>query len=134
MVQHDFDVTAFGNPKGYMDNGIKPDKPTFYYSDKNLINKFTKNNYIKLGTIATGDIFVTDTKLKNNIKREFDADAIDMESAAIAQTVQRNNIPALILRTVSDGYNGTTDEYKQNKQDIAKIPALFIIKTLKSES
>ncbi len=133
MVQHDFDVTAFGNPKGYIDNGIEPNKPTIFYSDKKLIDKFLANNTLKHGTIATGDIFVTDKKLKNNINKEFSANAIDMESAAIAQTAQRNNVPVIVLRTISDGLDGTTDEYKQNKQNIAKKPAQITVKTLKSD-
>ena len=40
--QHNFDVMAFGNPKGYIDNGIEPDKPTIFYSDKKLVEKFLK--------------------------------------------------------------------------------------------
>ena len=133
MVQHDFDVTAFGNPKGYIDNGVEPDKPTIFYSDKKLVDKFLANNSLKLGTIATGDIFVTDKKLKNDIKKEFGANVIDMESAAIAQTAQKNNIPFIIIKTISDGLDGTTDEYKQNKQNIAKKPAQITVKTLKSD-
>ena len=133
MVQHDFDVTAFGNPKGYMDNGIEPDKPTIYHSDKLLISKFRKYNSLKLGTIATGDIFVADTKLKHSIKKEFGADAIDMESASIAQTAERNHIPVIVLRTISDGVNETTNDYKKNKQSIAKPPAITVIDILKKD-
>ncbi len=131
MVQHDFDVTAFGNPKGYIDNGIEPNKPTFFYSDKTLINKFSKNNPIKLITVATGDIFVTDTKLKQNIKKEFGAKAVDMESAAIAQTANKNNIPVIVIKTISDGINDSTNEYNKNKQTLAQNPALAIIDILK---
>ena len=40
LVQHDFDVTALGYAKGYMCTGIEKDKPTKYYCDKNLIDKF----------------------------------------------------------------------------------------------
>lgn len=42
LVQHDFDVTAFGNPKGYIDNGIEPNEPTIFNSDKKLVEKFKK--------------------------------------------------------------------------------------------
>ena len=132
MVQHDFDVTAFGNPKGYMDKGLEPDKPTIYYSDKNLIKIFTKNKTLIKCSAATGDIFVTDTKLKQSIKKEFDADIIDMESAAIAQTAQRNNIPVIVIKAVSDSIEGNTNEYMQNKQSIACKPAQTVLDVLKS--
>ncbi len=130
MVQHDFDVTVFGHPKGYMDNGIEPDKPTIYYSDKNLITQFNKNNKLKTGTIATGDEFVTDLNLKNQIRKEFKADAVDMESAAIAQTAKRNNTPVIILRTISDGANDTIKEYKQNKPTTAQKASEITLSTL----
>lgn len=134
MVQHDFDVTAFGSPKGYMDNGVEPDKPTIYYSDKKLIDNFTEktNKNLKKGTIATGDIFVTDKNLKNNIKKEFNADVIDMESAAIVQTAKRNNIPVLVLRTISDENDGSEKDYNQNKQNTAQQSALLVLDFLKS--
>lgn len=135
LIQHDFDLTAFGLRKGNVNNATEPDKATIYYSDKNLTNKFVNNEKsLKIGTIASGDIFITDIDLKHNINKEFDADAIDMESAAIAQTAERNNIPVVVLRTISDGLNDTNKEYKLNKQNIAKIPALIVIKFLKSEN
>lgn len=55
--------------------------------------------------------------IKKNKKNEFSADAIDMESAAIAQTSQRNNIPLLGIRTISDSENDSTSEYKHNKKN-----------------
>lgn len=133
MVQHDFDVTAFGCPKGYISNGIEPNKPTIFYSDKKLIDKFKKGNCVKQGTIASGDIFVMDIRLKNSIKREFGADAIDMESAAIAHTAKRNNIPVIVVRTISDGVVDKTNVYNKNKLDIAKKPAQVVIDVLKAD-
>ena len=136
MVQHDFDITAFGTAKGYMNTDIEPDKPTLYYSDKNLINDFinkSKDKNIKEGTIATGDIFVSDKQIKNNIRKEFNADLVDMERAAIAQTAQRNNIPVIILRAVSDELNDNEKEYKQNKQNIALKSALTVIEILNNK-
>ena len=131
MVQHDFDITAFGAPKGYIDNEGGSNKPTIFYSDKTLVNKILKDKNIKIGTVATGDIFVIDKKLKYVIREEFNADAIDMESAAIAQAAQRNNTPVIIIRTISDELDDTTNEYKQNKQNVVKKPALIIIEALK---
>ena len=106
----------------------------FIFSDKNLIKNFvSKYKNLKIGTIVTGDIFVTDLNLKRNLNKEFNADAVDMESAAIAQTAKRNNIPVIVLRTISDEINHNTNEYKQNKQSIAKIPALIVIEMFKSD-
>ena len=132
MVQHDFDVTAFGNPRGYIDNGIEPDKPTFFHSDEKLIEKFKKAiENPTIGTIATGDVFVNDEGLKERIRNDFRADSIDMESAAITQTAERNNVPIIVLRTISDSENNSTDEYTQTKRNSAKLAAISIVEFLK---
>ena len=139
LVQHDFDVTAFGNPKGYIDNGIEPNKPTIFNSDKKLVEKFKKeldsyqNKNIKLCTIATGDIFVNKEKEKQLIRDEFNADVIDMESAAIAQTAEKNNIPLIVIKTISDSENNSVSEYKQNKNITATRVALAILSILNKD-
>lgn len=60
VVQHDFDITAFGHSKGYI-SGIG-DK---VMCDRELVNELEqimqsipeRSYQIKIGTIATGDIF-----------------------------------------------------------------------------
>ncbi|MCI9063091.1 MAG: 5'-methylthioadenosine/adenosylhomocysteine nucleosidase [Clostridia bacterium] len=109
LVQHDFDITAFGHKKGYISNVGNNIK-----SDNNLINKMkdvvsnlSNSEYkVQLGTIASGDIFCTDINLKNNIRDEFKADVIEMESAAVAQVCELDNIPFIIIRSISDKPNG----------------------------
>ena len=55
-----------------------------------------------VGTIATGDTFVTSLSNAQDIKRRCNADAIDMESAAVAQVCTQFKIPYLFMKTVSD--------------------------------
>lgn len=109
IIQHDFDITAFGHNKGYISNIGE-----HIISDEQLVKKFEKiikeiNNKeikIKVGTIATGDIFCTEIKMKNKIKEKFQADAIEMEAASIAQVCYLDKIPFIILRSISDTPNG----------------------------
>lgn len=109
LVQHDFDITAFGHPKGYISNVGQ-----FMESNKNLIQKMEEtisemkdNEFkIRIGTIASGDIFCTELKMKEKIRNKFDADAIEMEGAAIAQVCKLDNIPFIIIRSISDKPNG----------------------------
>lgn len=118
LVQHDFDITAFDHPKGYISNiGENVD------SDENLLKLFeqtiskieNKDFAIKIGTIATGDIFCTEEWMKNKIRTKFEADAIEMEGAAIAQVCKLDNVPFIVIRSISDSPNGnnniTFDEY-----------------------
>lgn len=108
MVQHDFDTTACGDEKGYI-TGVGKN----FISDLNLIekcNKIIKANLndinIKVGTIATGDIFCQETSLKNEILKEFNADCVEMEGGAIAQVCTLSNIPFIVIRSISDKPNG----------------------------
>ena len=109
IVQHDFDITAFGHPKGYISNVGQ-----YVESDAQLINKMEQtinkldsNKFkIKIGTIASGDIFCTELQMKNKIRTKFNADAIEMEGAAIAQVCKLDNIPFIIIRSISDKPNG----------------------------
>lgn len=108
LVQHDFDVTAFGREKGFI-----PETGKFFESDTNLLEKCKNikinNQKIILGNIASGDIFLTDTNLKEKIKQVFNASCVEMEGAAIAQVCTLNNIPFLVIRSISDIPNGKNE-------------------------
>lgn len=109
VVQHDFDITAFGHSKGYI-TGVGNN----VICDRDLVNEFEKiirelpeRSYnIKIGIIATGDIFCTEPWMKDKIRAKFDADVVDMECAAIAQTCYLDNIPFIVIRSISDTPNG----------------------------
>ena len=118
LIQHDFDITAFGHPKGYISNigrYVEIDKK-LYTTIQSKISKIAKDKFkVKIGTIVSGDIFCTDIKMKNKIREKFDADAVEMEGAAIAQVCKLDNVPCLVIRSISDNPNGknqiTFDEY-----------------------
>ncbi len=109
FVQYDFDVTAIGYALGYMCTGVDKDKPTKFYSDLDLIEKFEQAlneaapdlKYHK-GVIATGDCFVSSMEKKLQIRDTFNAIAVEMEGAAIAQTANANKVPCVIIRAISD--------------------------------
>ena len=112
VVQHDFDITAFGHSKGYI-TGVGQEIPC----DRELVSKFQKiiengdeRNYnVKLGIVASGDIFCTDIEMKNKINAKFDADVVDMECAALGQVCYLDNIPFISIRCVSDIPNGSNE-------------------------
>ena len=134
LIQHDFDITAFGHSKGYI-TGVGD----FIQTDENLKNKLEKLNHnnkdndykIKLGIIASGDIFCTDIEMKNKIYSKFDADCVEMEGAAIAQVCYLNEIPFVVMRSISDSPNGknaiTFDKFlKIASKRIANLLVEFI--------
>ena len=133
LVQHDFDITAFDHPKGYISNVGQ-----YFNSNKQLIEKIENaiqnledsDFKILVGTIASGDIFCTDIKMKEKIRNKFEADAIEMEGAAIAQVCQLDNVPFIVIRAISDSPNGkneiTFEQYlKKASQRCAQIIEKF---------
>ena len=116
LVQHDFDITAFGHEKGYI-SGVG----VTLKSNERLINKAQaamkklSNINIIIGTIASGDIFCTDVRMKDKIRNKFNADCVEMESAAVAQVCTLDEMPFIVIRSISDIPNGnntiTFDEF-----------------------
>ena len=71
LVQHDFDITAFNHSKGYIPNVgtfIKCDDYLVYLA-KMISNRLNYN--VLRGTIASGDIFCTDSKMSEKINKKF---------------------------------------------------------------
>ena len=54
------------------------------------------------GTIASGDTYIASESKKAWIVREFDAKAVEMEGAAVAQICHQRSIPFLVVRGISD--------------------------------
>ena len=102
LVQHDFDITAFNHPKGYIPN-IGNNIPI----DNNLLNTTktildTNNISYKEGLIASGDIFCTKASMATKINTQFNALCVEMEGASIAQTAYLSKTPCLVIRSISD--------------------------------
>lgn len=77
---------------------------------------------IMQGLICTGDRFITDHNELKAIKEKFpDGLAVDMESAAIAQTCYLSEIPFLSLRVISDtpGVEHHWDQYQHFWDEMA---------------
>lgn len=131
MVQHDFDITAFGHPKGYISNVgqyINSEETLIKKMEQTILNIQNDKFKIVIGTIASGDIFCTEIKMKEKIRSKFKADAIEMEGAAIAQVCKLDNIPFIIIRSISDKPNGNNQIAFDKFLEIASKRCAQIIK------
>lgn len=130
LVQHDFDITAFGHKRGYI-----TDLGRTFYSDKSLVNRayeviknisnFEYNVFI--GNIASGDIFFTNMSDAKDLIKEFNTDCVEMEGAAIAQVCYLEKIPFICIRSISDSPNGNNNiEFDKYLQMASKRCADFL--------
>lgn len=109
VVQHDFDITAFDHSKGYITgvgDRVKCDEQLVSEFEQVIESQPEKNYQIKMGIVATGDIFCTEIWMKDKIRVKFDADVVDMECGAVAQVCYLDRIPFIAIRCVSDTPNG----------------------------
>ena len=102
LYQYDFDVTAFGRKLGEIENIGE-----CIYTDKNILNKISKD--LIVGGIASGDKFITCMEDKTFIRDKFNVMCIEMEGASIAQVCYLSNIPFLVIRSVTDKLDGTSE-------------------------
>lgn len=95
--------TAIDNTTQY---GQVQGLPARYQADAELLSKASALNCgvaVHQGLIVTGDWFVdTREKMRSIINLFPEAKAVDMESAAIAQTCYVNKVPFISFRVVSD--------------------------------
>ncbi len=70
--------------------------------------------HIIIGTIVTGDLFVTSQTKAYELRRKFNADATEMEGAAVAQICWQQQVPCLVIRSMSDKADNKAQESIQN--------------------
>lgn len=77
-----------------------------YFHTSDMVNSLPclhEGDTVKHGLICSGDIFVSDPEIVARIRTLYpDVDAVDMESAAIAQVCFLRNVPFACMRVISD--------------------------------
>ncbi len=119
--------------------------PQFFRSDSTLIiaannaaqdlelRKITPNSpqpRISVGTIVTGDTFVASSVAVARFRRNYQADATEMEGAAVAQICFQQNIPFLIIRSISDKANEAAPADFQTFKKVAADNSAILVKTI----
>jgi adenosylhomocysteine nucleosidase len=70
---------------------------------------------IREGVIVTGDVFMSSRPLRDELRRELKAAAVEMEGAAVAQVCARFGVPLLVIRSITDRAEAqATDSYQRN--------------------
>ena len=103
-MYHDFDCVHFGYPFGK----VPGMDVTAFPADETMIRyasaaaETVHPGHVTVGRVATGDQFVADKTVKEQIIANTGGLCTEMEGAAIAQTAYRNGVPFVILRAISD--------------------------------
>ncbi len=102
-VQHDYDATADGLELGCVHGFDSP----YFICSRALVGQLSEvishlGFDYSVGTIATGDCFVSSREKSDAIASRFNAIAFDMESAAINQVCAYQGVSFVSMRAISD--------------------------------
>ena len=121
-LHHDMDATALGFPRGT----IPFQETSVFPADSRLIalayesgRKLSGLNVLK-GRILSGDQFIADRETVSRLYRELGGACTEMEGAAVGQVCFMNQIPFVIVRSMSDRADGSAP---QNFADFARKAA-----------
>ncbi len=111
-------------PEGLFCKGVKSrldgyENPVFFLADPQLFAaakkaadradldniktlKGEREPKIVHGTIVTGDSFIASTDKRAELRKKLDADAVEMEGAAVAQICYQREIGYIVIRSISD--------------------------------
>ncbi len=118
FIQHDMDTSPIGDPVGFISGIDLIEIPASKIVVDNLLKAAKEAGmYAKESIFATGDQFATREKIKL-IKNQFNANIVDMEGAAIAQTCYKANIDFGAIKVVSDNGHAQV-EYEKFKYEAA---------------
>ena len=103
-MYHDFDVQHFGYEMGEVPGmGVLT-----FPADEEMIGyavaaaEAVNPGHSRVGRVASGDMFVAEKSVKENIIAKTQALCTEMEGTAIAHVAFRNKLPFVILRAFSD--------------------------------
>ena len=116
VIQHDLDVTDLGYKPGDV-----PGTGKVFTSDKLLHDLAVSCSHeanpdvtVYEGLILTGDQFISGQEKKNWLIDTFHGLCAEMEGGAIAHVASLNEVPFLIIRSISDKADGSaTMDYTQ---------------------
>lgn len=135
VCEHDMNITALGEPRGYI-NGINTIKiPT----DEKLSEELAQcaihcGEKIHRGTVASGDLFVSSEKVKSKLHEHFEAICGEMEGGAIGHVCYANDVPFAVIRAISDGGDeNALMDYPTFKNISAKMTTDVLLRYLKTQ-
>jgi adenosylhomocysteine nucleosidase len=118
-AHHDYETVTFDRkPSRQTRNAVtRQFNPVFFPADSVLLlHAGAAGGQVKLeppqpggpmprvitGLVVTGDQFISSTAKVEQLRADFNADATEMEGAAVAQVCYQQGVPCLVIRSLSD--------------------------------
>ncbi len=118
-IHHDYQSITFDQkPTIQTRNGVSGQmNPAYFPADSGLLLRAqtvartvvfepvpgtTRPPAVVTGTVVTGDQFISSSQKVAQLRQDFNADATEMEGAAVAQVCYQLQVPLLVIRSLSD--------------------------------
>lgn len=86
-----------------------------------------KNIMYHNGRIVSGEAFVCDNNLKNNIINEYEPHCVEMEGSAIGHVAYINKVPFIVIRSISDNADEDTSVKTTNFAEVAANNSAMLV-------
>jgi len=84
------------------------------------------------GVVVSGDVFVRSSALRARLHDDLDADAVEMEGAAVVQICWQHRVPCLVVRCLSDLADESAEtDYQSLYRVAARNAARLVLGTIK---
>lgn len=132
-VHHDLKVDFLGLPRGQ----IPFTDLRFFDSADRLVHEIQglslPKHTLRVGRVLTGDAFVQDEEIRQELHRELDGDCVEMEGAAVGQVATLNEVPYLVVRAISDRADGSSDiDFQAFLQEASHSSAQVVLHLLEA--
>ena len=127
-VHYDFDASPF--------DGSKPGQyaryPDIYIPANEALVSLacSVEPALKPVTCASADKFIADSADKKQLHEAYGAEICEMEAAGILLTADRNHIPALLIKGVSDSVSGGAQEFADMVHASAEVCVRVLLQIL----
>lgn len=117
VIHYDFDTTGWLN----LERGQYPGKSSAYLeTSPELVKKVLEIKPELIPAVcASADKFVDSPADKTLLRENYGADICEMESAGVVLTCQRNDIPCLLIKAISDSLIGGGKEFMQELERVS---------------
>ena len=78
--------------------------------EKIKIDGIERSPQVLTGVVVTGDVFVSSSAKRLQLRQDLQADAVEMEGAAAAQICWQQGVPCLVVRCLSDIADESADQ------------------------
>lgn len=113
-------------------------KQAYFTADSRLIDAAKAScekiealkNKFHLGRIVSGESFISSSKVKKEIIEAFNPHCVEMEGSAIGHVSFLNNVPFVLIRSISDSADEGADESYDNFETITAEQSSNLVKEM----